>query len=121
MYEKIDCEVCRKLYAERELKNPDSENTEPPCSECLPELGSINQVALRVYLACQDQLIVGGMGGVIGINHLAVWKYIEKFNVRNECSVFNRVVAVSQHMVKRWNEEIQEKTESTKNTSQNHP
>lgn len=89
LIEKPDCEECR--LAKSVL------GKEPNCSECLPVLYDENADAINVWLITKGQIISVGMGEVVDINHLAVWKVIEKLGIANEWDCFNKVVRVFHH------------------------
>ena len=57
-----------------------------------------NADALKIWSLVQDQVIVGGMGVVLGINHIAVWKAIEKYRIRDELDVFEKVIRAFSHV-----------------------
>lgn len=49
------------------------------------------------------------MGEIIDINHLAVWKYIDEFEIKNRKDCFNKTIKVFHHILqyqKENNEEI---------------
>jgi hypothetical protein len=70
---------------------------EPPCDTCKPQFCEENEVALQVYFTVQSQFIMS-QAGPIDINHLAVWKCIEEFGVKNKKEVFEKVLKLC-----RWN------------------
>lgn len=49
-----------------------------------------NQDAVSVWQACRNQWIMG-MGGPIGINHLAVWRMIDEQQIRHRMQCFKKV------------------------------
>lgn len=64
----------------------------PQCKQCVPELWPKNSDALRLWLITENQVIVGGMGGVFGVNQLAVWQAIERYGVREPVKTFEKVL-----------------------------
>lgn len=127
MREKPGCEVCRKIFKEtqkriegkigREEKLTELEQERwmlefPDCDTCLETkegelLLSGNQDAWRVYQATQSQLIIAPMGGVISVNQLAVWAWIDRYKIKNPVKVFEQVMLVSTEMINDRNEDIQ--------------
>lgn len=62
----------------------------------MPTLQECNRAVAQIWLLTRGQIITVGMGGVIDINHLALWKDIEKFKevyeIENEIDCFQRVI-----------------------------
>lgn len=82
----------------------------PDCDACLETaegdgLLPGNQDAWRVYQATQNQVIVAPMGGVVSINHLAIWEYIDRYEIRNPLRVFEQVCQVAGEMIADQNED----------------
>ena len=71
---------------------------EPDCINCMPSLLPENRVAWKIYNVCRGQLIIG-MSGAVDINHLALWKAIEEYEVRERLKTFEKVSAVACHMI----------------------
>jgi hypothetical protein len=46
------------------------------CETLLDDLSILSEKAIRVYTATANQLLVAGMGAVLGINHLAIHEYM---------------------------------------------
>ncbi len=76
------------MYVER---NPP---TDPPCETCRVELKEENVDAYKIFLIVRHQYIMG-TNGPISINHLAVWKAIEKYSVKKERETFEKVLWLS--------------------------
>lgn len=92
MKEKPTCEQC-KLTWEALKKKPD-------CTKCLPAILPGNEAILSVYNAVQGQVITAGMSGiVIGLNHSAVWKYMEKYEMENQLEIFEKVTKLFHHFL----------------------
>jgi len=82
------CDQCRGMHAER---NPP---TEPPCEICSVDLAEENRDAVRIFSIVRNQYIMG-MNGPISINHLAVWKAIEKYGIQKERETFEKIIRLS--------------------------
>jgi len=84
------------MFAER---NPPEDT---PCDNCTDERKRVvlipeNEVAAKIYLLVRSQCEVrwnGEQDIEIDLNHLALWKAIEKFpgGVRDEWGTFNKVL-----------------------------
>lgn len=82
----------------------------PDCDECLETLeGELllpgNQDAWRVYQATQNQVIVAPMGGLVSINQLAVWEWIDRYEIKDPVRVFEQVCRVSSEMIADQNDD----------------
>lgn len=93
---KHDCGTCKALYA--------LDDALPPCAECIPVLFATNRVALQVWGAVKDQVIVG-FNGVISINHLAVWTYMDRFSISCQRNVFEKVMFIFEITVRKERED----------------
>jgi hypothetical protein len=91
MEEKPRCDVCEH-FADRESRPT-------PCRECLPELMLENSDVWRIYAMVSGQLIIGA-AGPLGINHNAIHKAMELYEIENKRDCFERVCAISEHMLK---------------------
>jgi len=85
----------------------------PPCEECLPELWDCNKDSWQVYAACNGQFIMG-FGGAVALNHLAVWKYMDEYQIEDRVAVFEKVMAVSNEMIKKMHDEAKMRQEQEK-------
>lgn len=71
------------------------------CAKCIPPQLPGNEDAEMVYMAVQDQVIVGGMGGnVIAVNQLAVHAAIDVYGIIDKATCFDKVVMVSRAVIK---------------------
>jgi len=70
----------------------------PQCSDCIPALRDDNREAMWIWQVTENQVIVGGMGAVIGINQLAVWKAIEMYRAKDPVKVFEKVLRLFQEV-----------------------
>jgi len=53
-----------------------------------------------VYRAVQSQVRTAGMSGVvIGLDHNAVWTYMEKHGIENQLEIFEKVVNLFHHFL----------------------
>ena len=66
-----------------------------------------NEDAWQVYQAIQGQVIVAPMGGIIAINQLAIWEYIDHHSISNPTKVFDQVCRVAQEIINDQNEDAQ--------------
>ena len=60
-------------------------------------LSWISRDAMAVYNACSNQVIVAGLGTVLGINHQAIHAYMKMqfgFTPLEYRTVFNRVISI---------------------------
>lgn len=64
----------------------------------MPPLWEENFDAVAIYRACQNQVIVAPMGGVVGINHLAVHEAMRLFEVNDPQDCFRKVLKVAEHV-----------------------
>lgn len=64
----------------------------------MPVLDECNRAVAQIWLLTRGQIITAGMGEVVDINHLALWKDIEKFKeayeIENEVDCFQRVIDI---------------------------
>lgn len=95
MRTKAPCEVCRK-YAQAKGREVD-------CLECpyLPKILPGNESVLQVFMATQNQVIVVGLGTVIGLQHGPVWEYLDRYEVENPMEVFESVMKLFDTMLER--------------------
>jgi hypothetical protein len=56
-----------------------------------------NREALRIWPIVQGQVIVGGMGEIVGLNHLSVWKDIDRFGVEGPLACFKKILVLFRH------------------------
>lgn len=87
------------MYADRDPPQ------RPPCSNCRVELLPENSDAANIYSVVKGQVIVAGMGQVIGLNQLAVWEAIDRFQVINKLDCFEKVVGTFNHILAKEKEE----------------
>jgi len=81
----------------------------PDCAACLETkdgdgLLPGNEDAWRVYQTVRDQIIVSPMGGAVSINHLAIWEFLDRYEIRNPLRVFEQVCRVAGEMIADQNE-----------------
>lgn len=92
------CEGCRDIYARRDPPQ------EPPCETCRVDLDPENHVVARIYSAVKGQVITVGEANIpVDLNHLAVWKMIEKYKVKDETECFERVMGLFYHVLSQRN------------------
>jgi hypothetical protein len=94
MQEKPDCEVCEHFA--------DKRNDSTPCDECLPELMLENVDAWRIYSIISGQFIMG-QAGPVDVNHLAIHRAMELYEIENKRVCFEQVCRIARHMLqKTW-------------------
>lgn len=65
---------------------------EPNCESCLPPLYPENVDTIRVWVSTQDQVRTAGMSGeVYALDHVAVWMWMDRYNIENQTVVFEKV------------------------------
>lgn len=52
-----------------------------------------------IFKIVRGQVLVAGMGSVIGLNHLAVWEAIDRYKVSDKIRCFEKVNAVFYHLL----------------------
>ena len=105
--EKPPCDVCRALMKEK--------GKEPNCADCVPKLLPENEEAAQIYFLVSDQLIIAGMSGaIIGINHLAIHKAMELYNIEDKRRCFEKVIKVFRE-VQQYREEHRQPDKITPN------
>jgi hypothetical protein len=72
--------------------------SEERCKTCRVVLMEENADAAFIYNLCRGQVIVA-FDKVIDLNHLAVWKNIEKFKIKNDADCFLKVNRVFRHFL----------------------
>lgn len=95
MRTKAPCEVCRK-YAQ-------AKGREVNCLECpyLPKVLPGNESVVQVYVATQNQVIVAGLGTIVGLRQDAVWEYMDRYEIENPLEVFEGVMKLFDTMLER--------------------
>jgi hypothetical protein len=94
------------MYRERNSRGLEGE---PPCGECRVELLPENEAALQIFFTVRRQCEVrwdGEKDVEIDLNHLAVWKAIEKYprKIANQWSCFHSVCRLFYDVKKREKE-----------------
>ena len=64
---------------------------EPNCDACIPMLFPENEEVAKVWFVVSDQVLVGGMGDVIGINNLAIHAAMDLYNVRDKINCLEKI------------------------------
>ena len=67
---------------------------EPPCDTCRVELDRNNQEAVKIYNLVHGQVLLrfdGERDHIVDLNHLALWKMIEMYRIKNPAEVFERI------------------------------
>lgn len=79
-----DCEKgCKRLWEKR--------GKERPCATCKPEHIEANDEIIKIFKIVRNQLIIG-FDTTIDLNHLAIWKALEKYQIENEVEVFEKII-----------------------------
>lgn len=65
-----------------------------PCESCMPVFYEENKDALWVFSVISNQFIMS-MNGPVDINHMAIWKTIEKYGIKEERKTFEKVLKLS--------------------------
>lgn len=59
-----------------------------------------NEDAEKIYMVVQDQMILGGMGGPVAINHQAIHAALDLYDVVDKKTCFEKVVMVYRAVLK---------------------
>ena len=102
MREKPSCEVCQKLKGARW----DAQD----CAQCVPPLHPENEDAEQIFFTVQDQYIMGGMGGPVAINQMAIHAAMDLYEVEFKQDCFEKVLAACRELI----DESKEKQQSKK-------
>ncbi|MHB8871247.1 MAG: hypothetical protein ACYC5G_02190 [Candidatus Doudnabacteria bacterium] len=78
--EKPQCRPCRDLYSMK--------GVEPPCDICLPKISEDNISLVKAYYILSDQIDLD----TGKINQVAVWKYIDNFQLKNKTEAFEIII-----------------------------
>jgi hypothetical protein len=66
----------------------------------VPYLFPENQDAIFVWSNTSDQLRPAGMdGAMFAPDHNAIWMFMDKFGIQNQCIVFQKVRALFTHFI----------------------
>lgn len=84
---KLTCEVCEAIKF--------AKGKETPCGECMPQAMEENKEAWMIFQISRNQLIVGGMGGVIDINIMAVKTVMDLYEIENQCECMEKVLQMA--------------------------
>jgi len=98
------CDQCRATYAER------TPPEEPPCDTCWVELMPENREAADVYMICRNQIITAGMGQILDINLLTVFKIMDEYpgGIEDRWKCLNKVRSTFHYFLKKEQEEHDE-------------
>jgi hypothetical protein len=62
-----------------------------------------NYAVGQIWLLTRGQILSVGMGGIVDINHLALWENIDRFqdmyDIDDKCNCFLRVLALFHHFL----------------------
>ena len=58
-----------------------------------------NREALEIWPIVRFQVVTAGMGGVIDLNHLAIWKDLEEVGVENKTDCFRKIMILFNHFM----------------------
>ena len=59
-----------------------------------------NEDAEKIYMVVQDQMILGGMGGQVAINQMAIHAAMDLYGVADRQACFEKVVMVYRAVLK---------------------
>lgn len=88
------------MWSERNQRGIEGE---PPCDGCLIDLNPENVDAVNIFQVVRYQLIVGGMGTPMDINHLAVHEAIRTYEIKNPKTCFEKVCRLSRWWISKLN------------------
>jgi hypothetical protein len=97
---KTKCDQCREMWAER---NERGISGEPPCDQCRVECLPANVDAQNIFRIVRGQLIMGGMGGVVDINHIAIHEAMRLYRVKDRKKCFEKVLILAGWWIKKLN------------------
>jgi len=94
--EKPDCEGCKKI---QEFTGKFRLCEECPFIVDMPVLFPENYDAMKIWGIIQGQRIIAGMTGVtVDINHLALWKAIDEYEIENRLGCFEKVLKIAREV-----------------------
>ena len=93
MYEKPDCEACRRIHKKR--------GSEPPCNTCMPPLFSENWAAYQVFRECSLQYIYS-FSGPVDVDLQSVQAVMDHMGIHDDTTFFQVVDLM------RWNLKYQQ-------------
>jgi hypothetical protein len=88
------CEVCREGYKSLSSKK----GKEPPCEKCKPELIKENEEALKIYVICQNQVLMSGFGDIVDLNYNALEFIMSLYNVKNKRECFEKIIKIFRYI-----------------------
>ena len=91
----MPCDKCEKLH--------EGWGKEPNCKNCIPTLFPENREAVRVYIICQDQMIMS-MSGPVSLDISAIEIAMERCRVRDKNKTFHQVIKLGQHFIGKMRE-----------------
>lgn len=90
LFEKPPCGRCQTLKGDK---------FDPAdCIKCVPTAFDENEDALMIYPIVADQYIVG-MSGVIAINHEAVHRAMDLYEIEDKRTCFEKVLKLSRYFI----------------------
>jgi len=84
-----------------------------PCDDCFPEILPDNKDAVFIYLKGGNQVIVAGMGDIIGLNYLAFREMMDAYKIQNQNDCWEKVQIIFR--------EIRELAEERKESEKDSP
>ena len=92
------CEQCQTLWQERSER--EGTKHECPCATCKVDLLEENDEAASIYMLCQRQVILNGVGEVIDLKFEAVKAMMDLQGVKNQRECFAKVYKTFHHFLK---------------------
>jgi len=68
-----------------------------------------NEDAERIFFMVQDQYIMGGMGGPIALNQIAIHEAMSLYGIMDKQDTFEKVLTLSRYFIAKMNEEARNK------------
>jgi len=107
---KPDCVVCKDIYKDK--------RSDPPCKDCIVEVKTNNEDAVKVFLTCRSQVIRAGMDGQpVAPDIKVVLEIMKLYEVANPKDCFWRVM----HLFNFHLEEVFEKAKDEQGKSSIRP
>lgn len=107
MVDRQPCDLCRSAFIPNRWDTPADELRKkygPPCSTCKPNVHPVNVRALEVFGFCRNQVIVSGLGEVIGMNITAVKTVMDLNGIKNQKDCLEKVMFLSEKIIGMQNE-----------------
>jgi len=97
LYSKPPCARCQQLKGER--FDPED------CKVCVPDSLPENEDAHRIFWAVRKQYIMS-WNGPIDINHEAIHKAMDLYEIKDKKDCFEKVTAIAEHIITMMREKV---------------